>query len=157
MPGRIGTVLIAQDNEIERCLIEKAFLEAARPGSTLHFVRDARELIDYLMACARPPILIVLDTNLPRLGARSSLKWLKQNELSSVPVVIISDEGAPADHVMALAVGALLKKPRDFKGMKALVENLKKYSVGAPRTAANADAQCALAQKPSTVHESVEG
>src|ERR1043166_8254979 len=89
MSETAATILVADDNENDRWLFQKAF-KAALPTLSVDFVRDGQEVIDHL-ATNPMPCLLVLDHNMTRLNAFGVLKWLHDDEtLKHLPVVIVS-------------------------------------------------------------------
>src|ERR1041385_415109 len=129
MPGLGARVLIADDNENDRWLMERAFA-AVLPDIRPEFVRDGREVIEFLDTANPLPDLLVLDHRMTRVDAFGVLKWLRQKpELAAIPVLIVSGANAATDVEKAMQLGAraYVSKPFDFAGMKQLVASLKQY------------------------------
>ncbi len=82
--GKTITILVAEDDEDDRLLMQEA-LEENRLANDLHFVVDGEELMDYLLhrgkfsdpKSAPHPSLILLDLNMPRKDGREALKEIK--------------------------------------------------------------------------------
>src|ERR1041385_3492142 len=132
MPLRTAKVLIADDDANQRWLLGKAF-EKVFPGSQPQFVRDGREVIEYLETTQSPPDLLLLDHRMTRVDAFGVLKWLRETPgFAAMPVVIMSFLDLPMDRERALQMGAqeYLAKPTGFTEMKQFIENLGCYLKG---------------------------
>lgn len=116
-------ILIADDDPDDRELAEEA-LAMTPYGSTLSFVRDGRDLIDYLEGTGdyasqsvRLPDLILLDLNMPRMDGRAALKHIRESEkLKHIPIVILTTSKDDRDVTNAYMNGAnsFITKPSDF-------------------------------------------
>ncbi|MGC5360118.1 response regulator [Streptomyces sp. DT24] len=95
---RTYTVLLVEDDMADAMLIEEALtergmargIERADDGvAALEYLRDPR---------TDRPDLIVLDLNMPRMNGRELLNVLKNDdELSSIPIVVLTTSAAPDD------------------------------------------------------------
>lgn len=82
--------------------------------------------IEHLPALDKFPDLIYLDVNMPVMGGKECLAYLKQGEYSSVPVVMLSTALMPHQVSEFKALGAVdcLIKPNSFN---ELVKVLSKH------------------------------
>ena len=78
-------VLIAEDDEDDRLLVQDAFVES-KLANPLFFVKNGEELLDYLYhrrtyTPAEHPLpgLILLDLNMPKKDGRVALKEIKSD------------------------------------------------------------------------------
>jgi len=95
-------ILVAEDNEEEVLLIRRA-LEKSRLANPLHVVSTAEDAIAYLMGEGKfndrlqypLPELLILDLQLPGIGALEVLHLLRQHPgLKAIRVVVLA---SPAD------------------------------------------------------------
>jgi CheY-like chemotaxis protein len=63
--GKIPLVLMADDDEDDCMLAKDAFKESGATG-TIYCVENGIELMKYLSTISPPPVLILLDLNMPR-------------------------------------------------------------------------------------------
>ena len=133
-PHRIIPIVIADDDEDDRQLIEDAFRESkfAHPFT---FVENGEELLKYLHAAApyqerQMPGLILLDLNMPRMDGRTALMHIKTDaKLRSIPVIILTTSNGEDDvqRTYDLGVSAYIPKPSTFNGLIDLVQALNNY------------------------------
>src|SRR5687768_8382531 len=97
-----ATILIADDDPADRLLTRRAF-EITHTESTLQFVRDGEELLDYLRCQgqfsdedrAPKPDLVLLDLNMPRMDGREALAAIRADpDLCHIPVVVLTTSRA---------------------------------------------------------------
>ena len=131
------TILIADDDEDDRMLIEEAFMES-KLTNDLKFVNDGIELMDYLNhsgsfadeEISPRPGLILLDLNMPRMDGREALAALKADPvLRKIPVVVLTTSRAEEDIIRTydLGVSSYISKPVSFEGLVEVVKVLSAY------------------------------
>ncbi len=130
------TILIADDDEDDRLFMAEA-LRQNQFRSTVKFVEDGVELIDYLTyqngftAENTPrPSLILLDLNMPRKDGFEALKEIKTHpHLCRLPVVVLSTSAAKEDVKRAYGLGgnSFITKPHNFNRLIEMVGSLKLY------------------------------
>lgn len=131
------TILVADDDEDDRMLIEDAFVESKLTNG-LKFVNDGIELMEYLRhegkfedADQSPrPGLILLDLNMPRMDGREALSALKEDPaLRKIPVVVLTTSRAEEDILRTydLGVSSYISKPVSFDGLVEVVKVLSAY------------------------------
>jgi CheY-like chemotaxis protein len=108
------TILLAEDDEADVLLLERAF-EDAGVSVTLQVARDGQECVDYLEEAmrlalrgetVRVPCLLLLDLKMSRLTGIDVLQWRRsQPILRTLPVVVFSSSGNQQDVEMAYALG----------------------------------------------------
>jgi CheY-like chemotaxis protein len=105
-PGKLITILVADDDPDDRMLIDEVF-EENRLANDVRFVDDGEELLEYLQhtgkyeggAEAPRPGLILLDLNMPRMDCREALKRIKADpSLAQIPVVVSDNLKAGRRH-----------------------------------------------------------
>ncbi len=126
-PGQPGsalrTVLYFEDNESNLVLVERALKR--RPHVRL--LAAANASIGLELARTERPNLILLDLDLPDLRGDEVLRVLRSDpDTQTIPVVIVSAEGAPHEIERMLAEGALeyLLKPIEIGKLFELVDSI---------------------------------
>ena len=127
-------IVIADDDEDDRLLIEDAFQESRLVNPRV-YAKDGVELMDYLeMGCraggAALPGLILLDLNMPRLDGRAVLARLKAHpRLRRIPVVVLTTSKAEEDifRTYELGVNSFITKPVTFDDLADIVRTLTHY------------------------------
>ena len=134
----VKRVLIAEDDPSDVFFLQRAFSAAALPTTSLHFVKDGQEAIDYLEGekaysnrDAFPlPDLILLDLKMPRLNGFDVLDWLrKQPQLKRLLVTVLTSSDQPQDINRAYDLGAnsYLVKPVSFDALLEMVRTTGRY------------------------------
>ncbi len=98
-------------------------------------VSDGEQLLDYLnqrgeYAGAARPHLIVLDLRMPKKGGLEVLAEMHENEdLRTIPVVVLSSSDRPEDISASYARGAnsYVTKPASLSGLRTGVGELARY------------------------------
>jgi len=120
MPG----ILLAEDNPADVYLIREALKEHG-VDCAIETASDGREVLT-LIDSAGPnwhPDLIILDLNLPRHDGIELLRKLRSTEeLSRVPVVVLTSSDSPRDRATATELGATryLSKPSNLENFLEL-------------------------------------
>jgi CheY-like chemotaxis protein len=134
---QMAPVLMAEDDEDDRMMAEKAFREN-RIANPLVTVANGADLLDYLRQKGKfadnskspKPCLILLDLNMPKMDGREALKVIKADEkLMRIPVVIITTSKAEEDILKSYNTGAnsYITKPITFEGLLKVIKTLKDY------------------------------
>ncbi len=113
-PTSRPTILIADDDEDDRLLLEYAFSKAY-VKCQLRLVGNGEEAITYLLG-KRPyddreafpmPSLVLLDLKMPMIDGYQVLEWLQTRpELKILPVVVHSGSMLPEDMARTASLGA---------------------------------------------------
>ena len=130
-------ILVAEDQANDAFILERAFKKTGTK-TTLHFVRDGQEAVDYLDGQelfsdrnAYPlPTLLLLDLKMPRLNAFDVLEWVRRHEsLRRLLVVVFSSSEEIGDINRAYDLGAnsYMVKPSEFDELLQLAEELGRY------------------------------
>ena len=134
------TVLMADDDPDDCLLTQDAWEEGGAP-STLRFVRDGAELLDYLYHRGKfadtddfpLPGMILLDLNMPRKNGHQALKEIRENDFfRHIPVVVMTTSIDEDDTRLTYALGAnaCMTKPRSAQGFHAVVGAVSHYWSG---------------------------
>ena len=135
--GKSITILVAEDDEDDRLLMQEA-LEENRLANDLHFVEDGEELMEYLQQrgkysdpkSAPRPSLILLDLNMPRKDGREALKEIKEDpNLRKIPIVVLTTSKAEEDILRTydLGVSSFIAKPVVFDSMVQIMKMIGTY------------------------------
>ncbi len=131
------TILIADDDEEDRLLIQDAF-EESKIANPIQYVEDGEELMDYLYRKGKYsdenkfplPGIVLLDLNMPKKDGREALKEIKSDsKLRKIPVIVLTTSKAEEDIVRSyeLGVNSFITKPVSFKGLVEVIQTLSKY------------------------------
>jgi CheY-like chemotaxis protein len=130
-------ILYAEDDENDAFLMERAF-EIADIRNPLRVVTDGKMAVAYL--AGQPPftnreenplpLLMLLDLSMPKLHGLEVLQWVKsQQELSSLPILVLSSSNQESDVERAYHLGAkgYLMKPGDPDELIRMVKSIQQY------------------------------
>ena len=127
-------VLLVEDSAGDVRLTQEAFREANR-RIVLHVASDGVEAMAFLRQeaphrNAPRPDLILLDLNLPRMDGREVLAHVKRdNDLMTIPIVILTTSDAEADIVKSyeLHANCYLSKPVQLAAFELLVKSINDF------------------------------
>jgi two-component system, chemotaxis family, response regulator Rcp1 len=128
------TVLMVEDDPDDVYLTEDA-LRSSRLRMNLHVVRDGVEAMQYLRqqggyAHSRPPNLVLLDLNLPRMDGREVLTEIKEDpKLTHIPVVVLTTSKAEQDIAASYRQHAncYISKPVDIDQFRSVVASIESF------------------------------
>ncbi len=131
-------ILLAEDNEDDVFLIQRAFQEA-RTANPLQVVHNGDDAIEYLSGAGKfadrsrhPfPALFLLDLKMPGRDGLAVLRWLNEHpEIPrKLPVVVLSSIELPEETQLAYAmdVQSCIVKPISFAELRERIRILKEY------------------------------
>jgi CheY-like chemotaxis protein len=136
----LPTILLVEDNIDDHDAAVRSF-KAAHLDNPIEWCRSGNEALHYLKnggprAEGRdraPPILILLDLNMPGMDGRKVLASIKQDPaLKKIPVVILTTSADERDVSQCYELGAstYIQKPVDFDGLVHAVGRIKDYWFG---------------------------
>jgi CheY-like chemotaxis protein len=133
-------VLIVDDDPGDVLMIEEALESIAAPRAVF-VVNDGEEALAFLRqagdyTAAPRPDVVLLDLNMPRMDGRQVLAEIKSDEeLRSIPVVVLTTSQAPADIVSSysLHANAYVTKPMNLDELTSVIHKIDDFFV---RTAA---------------------
>lgn len=132
--SRQWEILLIDDNPADIRLTQEA-LKGLQVRHRLHVAEDGIAALAYLATVlsgevsARPDI-IFLDLNMPRLGGLEVLSAIKSDEnLKSIPVIVLSSSGADADVIAAYRLNAncYTQKPLEIDRFFDVMENISRF------------------------------
>jgi CheY-like chemotaxis protein len=121
-------ILIAEDDEIDRMTLRRAFKDAQIPNP-LAFVSDGEEALAYLNG-ENQPCLILLDLNMPRMNGVELLQFLKADpNWRSIPVIILTTSNQELDRrrCFALSAAGYIVKPLGYAAVVNVVKTICAY------------------------------
>lgn len=134
-PGKFVDILLVEDNPHDVILTLEAF-RAAKVANTVFVVRDGQEALDFVFGTAayamrkaeRPPRLILLDLNLPKVPGLTVLHRLKHDPATrAIPVIVLTMSQHSRDIAESRQLGAeaYIVKPVDFQNLSHVTPQLK--------------------------------
>ncbi len=125
---RLLRVLLVEDSRADARLTEEALHEGPIP-THVDWVTNGVEAMQFLRReppynNARPPDLVLLDLNMPRMDGRETLKTIKTDpNLRDMPVIVLTTSSAEVDVLQSyqLQANAFITKPVT---LDALIEDL---------------------------------
>jgi len=136
MPDQ-GTILIAEDKEVDVVMILRAFAKATLLNP-VRVVTDGVEAIAYLAGTGKYadrveyplPELMLLDLKMPHKNGLEVLEWIQQQPtLRGLRVVVLSasDQSRDVSRAYQLGAASYLVKPVTFENLVRISETLKGY------------------------------
>lgn len=129
-PARQGPVLVVEDSIDDYEATQRAFRKSGMDRKIEHLT-SGEAVITYLRTPENSwPSLILLDLNMPGMGGRKTLEFIKKDEtLRDIPVVVLTTSDYEADVRMCYALGAntYVQKPVDFDALSLAIRRIKEY------------------------------
>ena len=131
MPASPNVVLFVDDDTDDREMVSNIIYEIDPSFKVVH-AENGIEAIEYLSKAKITgdfPCLVILDLNMPKMDGRKTLAEIKKDEqLSIVPLVILSTSGSSVDKIYCAHHGVeLVTKPSDLLGIHNEVKRLLQY------------------------------
>ena len=127
--GQEGTILLVEDNQDDIDLTLRAF-EKNNILNEIAVAKDGTEALEYLFGDREPPILVLLDLNLPKVDGMEVLRQIRTNESTKTLLVVIltsSKEEKDLIDGYNLGVNSYIRKPVDFDQFIESVQQLGLY------------------------------
>jgi CheY-like chemotaxis protein len=128
------SILLVEDDP-DHVDLTRIALQTARVPFGLDVVMDGTEALQYLrreppFQGVRPPDLILLDLNLPKLDGREVLREIKTDlDLCRIPVIVLTTSSDLADIEVAYQnhANSFITKPTDFDEFLHAIETMHEY------------------------------
>ncbi|HUK70225.1 MAG TPA: response regulator [Streptosporangiaceae bacterium] len=126
---RNGGILLVEDNSDDEMLTLRA-LRRNEIVNKVTVAHDGREAVDILFATGRdvaPPVLILLDLNLPKVDGLEALSRIRADERTRfIPVVVLTSSKQQEDVLASYRNGAnaYVRKPLKFADFAEAVKTL---------------------------------
>jgi len=105
-------IIIADDSVLARMFTSRLLSVAGYTGFEIEEAKDGQEVFALMMEAK--PDLVISDLNMPEMDGLELMTHISQNQdLSSVPVIIVTSAGNQNQRTELLALGAraILSKP----------------------------------------------
>jgi len=137
MDKTIKIVLMADDDEDDTFLVQRAFAETGIPVE-LRFVPSGEDLLNYLFRCGKykdpslfpHPSLVFLDLNMPGKGGYEALAEIKADPtVKNIPIVVYTTSSNEMDIRRCYELGAnsYVVKPDNFHALVDVLNTTAKY------------------------------
>lgn len=133
-----GAILLVEDDSDEAYLAKTA-LQASGAKDVVH-VQDGAAALDFLFNGNAPPVVVLLDLKLPKVGGLDVLKAIRSNPRTRwIPVVVLTNSLAEEDVATAYANGcnSYIRKHVNWTEFKETMRQIGHYWValneGIPR------------------------
>lgn len=123
---RQHTILIVDDDKDDHFFLTRAIKEVV-PDAEVQSFYDGTEVMQYLYNREGMPDLIFLDLNMTKLGGKSTITLIKQDEFFyKIPVVILTTSNSLTDRLDLTDLGAddFYTKPVVDTELKKIVEKV---------------------------------
>ena len=102
--------------------VQHEIVETANGREALLFLRSSKSL-------QNPPVLILLDLNMPILNGRETLAIIKsESETDNIPVVVFTTSSSPHDEAFCKRFEVeMITKPETTEQLERVAERLMKY------------------------------
>ena len=132
--GRAAEILLVEDNRGDAILASRAFKDA-KIENHLHVVDTAEKALLVLRRegdyeTIRPPDLILLDLNLPKMSGKELLAIIKSDDKTRhIPVIVLSSSSAEQDIAKSynLHASAYIVKPLDLETFREVVASIEQF------------------------------
>jgi len=123
---RVGHILVAEDNSVNRLVIQAMLGVLERCDLVLQFAEDGQQAVDFIVQGGRPD-LVLMDVQMPVLdGLGASIlirEWETGQGLPRLPIIALTANAYDEDRKNCLAAGMddFLTKPLDILQLEALL------------------------------------
>ena len=127
-----GPIVIIEDDEDDKDIIEEVLKELNIPNKTVWFTR-CTQAFDYLKSSSEQPFVILSDVNLPGLSGREFKKQIDDDEdlkKKGIPFVFFTtaaNKNYVDEAYMELTVQGYFKKANSYNETKNIVRAILEY------------------------------
>jgi CheY-like chemotaxis protein len=132
MNNTLGSILLVEDRATDLDLTKRAFARR-RLLNPIHVARDGDEALGYIdrwEAGEHPPVFILLDLRLPKVGGLEVLRRLKSHpRFNSIPVIVLTTSAEDQDVQEAYRLGcnSYIVKPVEFSKFMEVTSQIEVY------------------------------
>lgn len=135
MAGEHEISILLVEDDPDHVDLTRIALQTARVPFGLDVVMDGTEALQYLrregpFRSVRPPDLILLDLNLPKVDGREVLRTIKDDPvLRRIPVIVLttSSDHVDIDAAYQSHANSFITKPTDFDDFLHAIETMHEY------------------------------
>lgn len=128
------SILLVEDNEGDIILTLEA-LKQARISNEIAIVKDGDQALKYLykedeFKNAKPPDIILLDINLPKIDGLEVLNRIKNDEkLKIIPVIMLTTSDSETDILKSYQnhANCYITKPVNFSNFMEVIQTIKDF------------------------------
>ena len=126
-----GPVVIVNDDEDDRAILEEAWKDLGFPNQLIFFTKG-EDVLQHLRSESSPPFLVLCDVNIPRMdGFELKEKILNDSSINykSIPFVYWSDEVSKSQIEKAYDLGGngFFVKGNTFERIKKSLSSIVEY------------------------------
>ena len=123
-----NTIVLLVDDDLDDRLFFQESFEEIKIDTTVHLLKDGKELIDHLEDPSHKlPDIIFLDLNMPILSGMECLVKIRKNPLwKDIAVAIYSTSSSETDVENSFINGAniYIKKPNNFDQLRKILSEV---------------------------------
>ena len=123
-------ILLIEDDDLDAMTVERSLRDLGIANQLIR-LNDGEQAIDYLRCRDnRPPCLILLDLNMPKMNGIEFLKVVKADEiLRMIPVVVLTTSCEKRDIVKSfeLSAAGYMVKSADYAEAARIIRMIDKY------------------------------
>jgi len=119
-------ILLIEDDSDDVELLQDA-LKDHNVTYVMQVINDGGLVLPYIQSCSKPPDIVVLDFNLPKVHGKELLKLFKSHEaFAQIPVVILTTSSSKDDIDFSMTNGAteFITKPTSLKEINKMVTTI---------------------------------
>lgn len=124
------SILLVEDDEVDIMIIRRA-LKELKIDHEVMYCGDGEEALKYLRGCIdKPPFLILLDLNMPKMNGFEFLRVVKDEEhLKRIPVIVLTTSRSRENITECFALGAAgyVVKPVSYEKFVEALSTLEAY------------------------------
>jgi CheY-like chemotaxis protein len=128
----ISRYVIFADDDADDMELITGFLKEFDNQLRVFEFKDGKEVITFLDGSARggqPPLLIILDVNMPRLNGKETLATIRRHPVyRHVPVVLYTTSNNESDLLYCKQLDAsFINKPNGYDGVRQVAKMLAEF------------------------------
>ena len=128
---KYGPILIVEDDEDDRLVMEEVFIDMGSKYERIYFNRS-QEALEFLSTTLIQPFLVISDVNLPGMDGPEFKLTLNKNEYlrkKSIPFVFLTTTAKrqAVDKAYEMMVQGYFEKPNNLKETKTLLKLIVDY------------------------------
>jgi CheY-like chemotaxis protein len=122
-------ILLVEDDDLDAKILKRALGDLNIKNSVIR-AENGIDGLEMLKECEKPPYLIFLDLNMPKMNGLEFLKKAKEDpKLKSIPVVVLTTSDSDDDINISFELGAsgFMIKSSDFDQFVQTIKKIEEY------------------------------